>query len=291
MKVGVVGYGSIGKRHADNAQVLGHNVTVYDPKERRDVKFERMIYEDCDAIVVATPSTAHEGPLRAAIEHGKHVLIEKPISTSIGALPELLRAAAEKRLTIMMGNNLRFHPCVQQAEEWIDAGEIGVPIWAQFTCAANSVKPLYLSDGVILNTGAHEVDMALHLFGPATVVYAHARFKRFNAPDADDIVDFMLYHESGVRSSFHLDFVTPNEIREAWIVGDKDKIGMELRNRNVSLGGRAMGRPGNYDGDYFAEMTAFFARIAGDTTTGATGEDGLATLRVLLDVRKMAGLI
>src|SRR6266404_6691966 len=105
MKVGCVGYGSIGKRHADNAQVLGHEVVVYDPQVRRDVKFERMIYEQCDAIVVATPSPYHEGPLRAAIERGKHVLIEKPISTSIGMLPQLLDIAARKNLVVMMGKD------------------------------------------------------------------------------------------------------------------------------------------------------------------------------------------
>lgn len=288
MKIGIVGYGSIGERHANNAQVLGHEVKVFDPQKRRDYKFERMIYEECDAIVVATPSPYHEGPLRAAIERGKHVLIEKPISTSIGSLPLLLDFAKEKKLVVMMGNNLRFHPCVQQAKEWIAEDKIGTPIWAHFTCATKSVKPIYLSDGVILNTGSHEVDLALHLFGPAKVVMANARHVEVNN---DDIADFLLEHASGVRSSFHLDFVTPNEIRDAWIVGKYDKIGIELRNRNVSLGSRASARPGKYDGDYFDEMDAFFKRIAGETTPGATGDDGLATLRVLLDVRKMAGLV
>jgi predicted dehydrogenase len=292
MKVGIVGYGSIGMRHADNAAVLGHEVVVYDPLTRRDVKFERMIYDECDAIVVATPSTAHEAPLRAAIERGRHVLVEKPIATSIGMLPELLAVAHEKNLVVMMGNNLRFHPCVQQAKEWMDEGQIGLPIWAHFTCGALSVKPLYLSDGVILNTGAHEVDIALHLLGPVKVVLS-ANAHQIGGDDdgPDDIADFLLLHESGVRSSFHLDFVTRNEIREAWIVGDEDKIGIELRNRNISLGSRAMARDGNYDGDYFAEMEAFFKRIDHQITPGATGEDGLATLRVLLDVRRKAGLV
>ncbi len=245
MKVGCVGYGSIGKRHADNAQVLGHEVVVYDPQVRRDVKFERMIYEQCDAIVVATPSPYHEGPLRAAIERGKHVLIEKPISTSIGMLPQLLDIAARKNLVVMMGNNLRFHPCVQHAKEWIDEGKIGRPIWAHFICGQESTKPLYLSDGVILNTGAHEVDMALHLLGPAKVVAANAAFYLrvgtancdVNAIFSESIADFMLLHDN--------------------------------------------------------ELTTFFERIDlrfPEIVPGATGADGLATLRLLLDIRKMAGL-
>src|SRR5258705_10392876 len=170
MKFGVVGYGSIGRRHANNLQVLGHEVVVYDPALRKDVRFERMVYEQCDAVVIATPTMFHQQGIRACAERGKHMLIEKPIAKIDFGLRELLDLAAKNKATVMMGNNLRFHPCIQQAKEWIDAGEIDTPIWAHFTCAQLGQK--YADDGVILNTGAHEVDVALHLFGPAKVINA-----------------------------------------------------------------------------------------------------------------------
>lgn len=284
MKVGVVGYGSIGSRHAANLTMLGHQVFVYDPALRRDFKFERHIYEQCDAVVIATPTMFHQQGIRACAERGKHMLVEKPISRTTSGLSELLGLAARKNAIIMMGNNLRFHPCIQQARQWIDAGEIGTPIWAHFICAAKSIKPLYLGDGVVLNTGSHEVDVALHLFGPAKVVSSIVH----STDQGDDIADFMLIHDSGCRSSFHIDFVTPNEIREAWIVGDKERIGIELRNRNISLGGRASAHGGSYDDDYIMETKAFIDRIEGKDVPGATGADGVATLEVLLDVCKKA---
>ncbi len=284
MKFGVVGHGSIGSRHAQNLRTLGQEVLVFDPKGPRDVKFEKQIYEQCGAVVIATPSPYHEGPIRACVEQGCHMLIEKPISTSVGMLQKLLDDAAAKKLVVMMGNNLRFHPCVIQAKEWIEAGEIASPIWAHFICAQETTKPLYLSDGVILNTGSHEVEMALHLLGLATVIYA-------DAGNIGDIADFMLLHHNGCRSTFHLDFITPNPIREAWIVGTKDKIGLELRNRNASLGSRAQGFGGSFDDDYLLEMKAFIDRIEGKETAGASGSDGLETLRVLLGVRRKAGLM
>lgn len=284
MKVGVVGYGSIGSRHARNLLALGHEVLVYDPvlQPSARVKFERNIYESCDAVVIATPTLHHPAGLRACVERGKHVLIEKPLARSIGGLRELLDLAKTNNAVVMMGNNLRFHPCIKQAKAWLDADEIGDPIWAHFTCASRSLHPAYLDDGVILNTGAHEVDVALHLFGPAKVLYADTV--------EDIIADFGLLHESGLRSTFHLDFCTPNEIREAWIVGDKEKIGIELCNHHCSLGGETVRHSGNFDDDYFNEMDAFIRRIRGEDVLGATGDDGLATLQVLLDVRKKAGL-
>jgi predicted dehydrogenase len=281
LKIGVVGQGSIGRRHADNARQFGHDVRVYDPAYPSDFTREAQLYDWCDAAVVATPSQFHEGPLRACVERGKHVLIEKPISVGIGLLPDLLRIADDKSLVVMMGNNLRFHPCVQMAKRWIAEGCIGRPLWAHFTCAQQNTK---YTDSVVLNWGAHEVDIALHLLGPARVLCANV--------EDDKIADFVLKHDSGARSSFHLDYVTLNEIREFWIAGETDNIGIDLPSRHITCQrlGSSVGPGGDYDADYLNEMCAFVSRIDGMITPGATGHDGLETLRVLLDVRKKAGL-
>lgn len=302
MKIGVVGLGSIGKRHAANAIKLGHDVIAYDPFVHRNdvVKFERDLYEIADAVVIATPSPVHESGLRACVERGKHVLIEKPISVAIGHLPQLLDIAAKKNLIVMMGNNLRFHPCVQEAKSWLYQSYIGKPLWAKFTCASLSIKPLYLSDGVILNTGAHEVDLATHLLGPAVAMIACVR--RQGDDGGDYMADFVLAHENGCRSSFHLDFATPQEVRTFWIAGAEGHIHCDLPKRvifRMQVDDKLPGithvshfddDAGSYDDDYLAEMRAFIAAIEGAPMQGATGAAGLATLRLLLDVRRIAGL-
>jgi predicted dehydrogenase len=277
MKLGIVGYGSIGKRHAENAARLGHDVIVYDPASRRDVKFERDVYDQVDACVIATPSPFHESGIRACVERGVHVLAEKPISTAVGGLPAILQSADAKGLIVMMGNNLRLHPCVQQVKQWLGAGEIGEPLWASFTCAHQTEK--YTDDGVVLNTGAHEVDMALYFFGPAKCVTAY---------ESKTASHFALLHDNGMRSMFYLDHATPHRIREFWIAGETKNIGVDIDARRMSLGTDAKQAPGSYDDDYFNELRAFTDRINGVFAPGATGEDGLATLKVLLDIRKRA---
>ena len=285
MKIGVVGYGSIGQRHANNLRGMGHDVRVYDPvlSKSGDFRFERQLYDsDVEAVVIATPTLSHEGPLRAGIERGKHVLIEKPISTGIGTLPALLQAADDKGLVVMMGNNLRFHPAIEQAQAWLMQGLPGKPIWANFICAQENDK---YRDSVVLNWGAHEVDVAMHLFGPASVQCA-------SVTEDERIADFVLLHEGGVRSSFHLDYVTPVEIREAWIACEDHNIGIDLLGRRISLGKWAQAAGGTYDDDYLAEVKTFVERIDGRIAApGASGHDGLAVLRVLLNVRKRAGLL
>lgn len=287
MKVGIVGHGSIGKRHAENFRNRGHKVTVYDPQGPKDYKFERELYDDVDAVVIATPSWVHEAGLRAAIERRKHVLIEKPISTSVGHLRELLKIADENNLVVMMGNNLRFHPCVLQAQTWLTT-ETGSPIWANFICATEG-SITNVTDGVTLNTGAHEVDLALQMFGPGEVTdAAPSRLVGRN----DVAMNFVIEHnESNVRSSFLLNWETPNRIREFWIACWQHNIGVDLDKRLCSLGGSGRQMPGSYDSDYIDEINAFERRIEGEIVPGATGHDGLATLKILLDVRRKAGLL
>lgn len=291
MKIGVVGYGSIGQRHANNLRGLGHDVRVYDPTivGGSDFKREVHLYEsDVEAVVIATPTPFHEGPLRACIERGKHVLIEKPISTGVGALPQLLDEADKKSLVVMMGNNLRFHPAIQRSKVSIDAGAFGKPIWAQFTCAQKNEK---YRDSVVLNWGAHEVDLAIHFFGPvmdvlcADIGWPSREEIEDGNPAGEVIADFVLQHKSGVRSSFHLDYLTEVEIREAWIACEHHNIGMDLLHRTLSLGHHVERLPGSYDDDYVAEMQAFIDRIGGKVVPGATGQQGLEVLKVLQWVR------
>lgn len=287
MKIGVVGLGSIGQRHAENARKLGHEVKAYDPAAAGDFRFERQLYDWCDAAVIATPSMFHEGPLRACIERGKHALIEKPISTSIGTLPLLLSVAGDKRLVVMSGNNLRFHACVKRAKDYIDSGSIGEPRWANFICATEFTSTA-ARDGVILNTGSHEVDLAMHLFGDADVLIASARRPGPEWEAQEISADFALLHESGARSLFHIDIDTTDRVRQFIISGSEKSIPFDLDRRTV--GDYTLG--GSYVDDYMAEMKAFIERIEDPAAPGpaATGSDALDCLRVLLDIRKRVGL-
>lgn len=294
MKIGVIGLGSIGMRHARNLLDMKHKVMAFDPRDCAGDVYDGVsltsrakVMGEAQAVVIASPSGEHLEDMRACIDAGKHVFVEKPIATIRPELvSELLAYAKNKGLVVFTGTNLRFHPCVIAAEGWIMQGHIGKPLWASFICAALSVKPPYLRDGIILNTGAHEVDLALHLLGPAKVLCASAHCTEHG----DDIADFVLEHESGARSSFHIDYVTKDEIREFWIAGEEKNIGVDLLGRRASLGKFTQECAGSFDDDYVAEMRAFIDRIEGKEARGATGDDGLAALEVLLDVRKKAGI-
>lgn len=285
--IGVIGLGSIGSRHAKNLIDMGHKVLSYDPEvapgELQDV------LRGSDAVVIAAPTANHLSIMEHVLVHKKPIFVEKPIAgCEFSRAQKAVQDAADKGVPIMVGNMLRFHSCVIKAKEWLDAGKIGEPRWGNFVVAQHTDRTRYLYDGVSLNWLAHEVDLALHLLGPGKAVAA-------SITEDDDCADFCLRHYSGPRSAIHGDYIAKPEIRLTTIVGNEGNIVLDLKGRTLSChladGERDIfvGKD-TWNKNYIAEIQAFLDRIDGKETLGATGQDGLDTLEVILEARKLAGL-
>lgn len=265
MNIEVIGMGSIGRRHAHNLIALGHKVRGIDPdKSRQMFGFSGKP----DAYVVAAPTADHLTIFNDIKGNDRPIFMEKPIAAQ--ADPELRKVA-------MVGYNLRFHPCVKRARELLPS--IGKPLWACFTCAQFNDRPVYRRDGVVLNW-SHEIDLALYLLGPAKVLCA---------ADREDMADIVLEHDSGCRSTIHLDYVTNPEIRGFFIAADQ-MLSANLKCRYIE---RDFADTESFEvthdafaHDYMDEMRAFVDRINGKETIGATGEEGLAALEICLAAKK-----
>jgi predicted dehydrogenase len=274
MAVGVLGLGSIGARHAKNLADLGYMVRKYDPILLKNELHNTI--RSSDAIVIASPTSLHLEHIKIIADHydlkDKPTFVEKPISDTYDEVC---------RDVIMVGCNQRFNPCVIQAKKWLDGRSIGKPIWACFTCAQFTEKSPYLRDGVTFNWGAHEIDLALHLLGPAVVTGAS-----INADDS--IADILMTHENGCRTTIHLDYRTTHEIRGFYIVGELSDIRANLPRRLTSKGVVTFPHTGSYDDDYVSEMKSFIARCNGEETLGATGRDGLDVLKICIEAKRLS---
>lgn len=286
MRVGILGLGSIGQRHATNASAAGHEVIGYDPWGYGLCIIGRNWTRDevlqAEAIVIASPTKEHAEDLRcAALKKPKCILVEKPLGED-REVYEGLNLAKDYNSTVHVGYNLRFHSSVKKAKEWLP--EIGRPIWSSFVCAQHNDKPAYLRDGVILNW-SHEIDLALYLLGPAKVTGSATRLTN----GKDDLVDILLEHKD-LRSTIHLDYLTEPERRGFTIVGTKGSIKANLVTRTVWL--KTQNRDEMFKGcdtwneNYKEEMQSFL----GDKHLLCTGDEGLEVLKICLEVRKQAGL-
>jgi len=298
MKFLVIGLGSIGMRHARNLVALGHEVLGCDIKgipALDNLGIEMVGLDDVkevDGCIIATPTVQHEADLHYALDRGwAHIFVEKPIADTVTAkLLNDLEYAKETHINVMVGNNLRFHPSVRLARRYIKGGSIGNPLWAHICVAQYNDKPDYLRDGVTLNWGAHEIDAALWLLGPATVAAASIN-------KSDTIADICLTHydsdmQHGCRSVVHLDYLTKSEMRDIVVVGDRGRIDASLFLRAVMLKQEERIHPadrqdGSSDDDYVNEMVAFVNTVQGNPWPGATAQNAVDTLKIIDKAREM----
>ena len=178
LKFAVLGYGSIGKRHAVNLRLLGYEVDWYDPSPEYDCNPRQKVIEDADAVLVCTPTGNHLQDMIDVIDHGKHCFIEKPIAYD---RPDLVDFFIQKarfrwldRVSITIGFNLRFHECVAKTKAILNDHGLGEILTASFSVLQKNDKPEYLRDGVIRNWACHEIDLAMYLLGRMKVVEAEA---------------------------------------------------------------------------------------------------------------------
>lgn len=317
MKVGVLGLGSIGLRHAGNLRGLGVAVAGFDPDPARREALRELggepsesrahVLESSDAIVIASPNASHLPDLAEAVAAGRHAFVEKPLAHRCDGLQALAAEAQAKRTVVFVAHNLRYHPCVEQARQRLDDGAIGALLWARLLVSSYlpSWRPQqdyrlgYTADprtGGVLFDNIHEVDLAAHLLGPARVIAAAARRTGTLEIAAEDCADLILRHAGGWQSSVHLDYASRNRQRITEIVGSDGLMRLDLTARTLrqlSPDGEAI-RPfdagGSINDDYTAEIADFLACVRGETAPRCPFREAIAILEQMIAARAMAGL-
>jgi len=315
--VAVLGLGSIGLRHAKNLHDLGADVAGFDPDpSRRRMAEDLGVYSSGDmaqvvngrsAVVIASPSSAHEGDLRYAVESQLHAFVEKPIGHRIDNLRALIRRAEAGRLVVFAGLNLRYHPCVTRAKQAIEYGLLGDVLWGRFICSSflPSWRPEanyrngYAADpetGGAIFDHIHEFDLAMHLLGPAHCVACIATCTGQLEIESEVCADAILRHQNGAATSIHVDFATRAGMRRCEIAGTKGTLSADLRERTYELRGvdnEVLDRYSDTDTvaqDYVAEMASFLECLGGRDRPRCDGAEALMVLEQVVAARRLAGL-
>jgi len=133
IKLAVMGYGVIGKRHAE--QVLVHPefelACIIDPvAPEADFKDISEVDVPVDAVIIATPSNLHSDNAIAATERGWHMIVEKPVAHDLEAADQIIAAAEKAGVKTLVGHHRRHHASVVALKEMLDSGAIGTVISA-----------------------------------------------------------------------------------------------------------------------------------------------------------------
>ncbi|MEI7578269.1 MAG: Gfo/Idh/MocA family oxidoreductase [Armatimonadota bacterium] len=300
IRVGFVGAGRLGRVHARHLMRLpGVSVGAFDvvPSSSESFasevggvaygSFEELL-EKSDAVAVVTPSDVHADFAVAALEAGKHVFIEKPVTLSVEAAgPISVAASARPELVCTVGQVLRWFPMYRRAHQLVKAGEIGVPAALRMSRGGGLpgggrgwFEDHSKSGGVFIDLGVHDYDFLLWTFGP--VVEVVARSVGAKTGSGADYGLATLTFESGAVG----------HVESTWM--DAEDPGMSFEfcgsggmlewNSRTTGTVRGMGRVDGHfmpdDDPFFGQMKAFVDAIRGEASVTVSLADGVAALRV-----------
>ncbi|WP_048427490.1 Gfo/Idh/MocA family oxidoreductase [Methylobacterium indicum] len=169
-------------------------------------------FEEClvdpavDAVVLATPHSAHPGQVRAAAAAGKHVFVEKPLALTLVEAESAIAACAAAGRVLALGHNRRFLPAFRALRELVLAGELGSILHAE-AMFAGAFGLAYAPDawragdadapaGGLTAMGIHSLDALIDCLGPVEDVTAQSMRRVLTIP-MDDTTSAMLRFRSG----------------------------------------------------------------------------------------------
>lgn len=175
-----------------------------------------------DAVVIATPPASHAPLALKAIMAGKHVLIEKPMATTVGAAQTLVDAAASAGVVLMPGHTFEHNAAVHKLRDLVHEGDLGRLFYLD--CARLNLG-LYQADvNVIFDLAPHDISISNFVVGawPATVTVWGSRYVH---PEHEDVAYLRLdYGDLGVRSNIHVSWLDPRKVRRVTAVGSKKMV-------------------------------------------------------------------
>lgn len=189
------------------------------PDLRTTQDYAELLHDpEIDAIVITSSARSHYGLAKAALEHGKHVFVEKPLALRVTEGEELVLLARERDLRLMVGHLLLYHPAVRRLKAYIDSGELG-EIRYIYSQRLN-LGQVRQDENAMWSLAPHDISVALYLLdrGPESVSAQGRDYLRVGVPD---LVFLTMNFANGVLAHCHVSWLDPHKVRSFTVVGSK----------------------------------------------------------------------
>jgi predicted dehydrogenase len=258
MKALVVGGGSIGSRHLRNLKELGiAQLGLVEPDSARSeavaarvpVRVFSGLAEGFDwspdFVVVATPTDQHAEQTLEAVRRGFAVFVEKPLSHNATHISLIAELVERKKLTSLVGCNMRFHPGPAKVKQLLEEQRLGKILFARLHFGSflpgwrpgadyrlNYAARDSTGGGCILDC-IHEIDLARWYLGEVQSVFCCAAHLSSLEIETEDVAILVCRHEQGSLSEIHLDYVQRSYDRGCRIVGEQGSIVWDFGGKSV----------------------------------------------------------
>jgi UDP-N-acetylglucosamine 3-dehydrogenase len=298
LRVGVIGVGVMGSNHARVlAELPGVKLAgIADPdRKRRDFvaqalgcaafgDAEELVRQGVDAVIIAAPTHLHRDIATACASRGIHLLVEKPIASSVEESRAIVAAARRASVTLMVGHVERFNPAVESIKKAIkDQDILSIAI-----TRVGPFPPRMSNVGVVIDLAVHDIDL-IRWFTDSEIVEIQPQTSSAVA-EREDIALLQFRTASGVLAHINTNWLTPFKARtihvatrDKYLIGDlltlqvTECFGFQpdgsYSMRHLSVG---------YQEPLRAELVAFTRAIRGGETPAVTGEEAVAALEIAI---------
>jgi len=176
---------------------------------------------EIDAIIVSTPVSSHFEIAKAALEAGKHVFVEKPLTRTVDEGVTLVELAEKKKRTLMVGHTFVFTAAVNKIKELIDSGELG-DVYYISTSRVN--LGIFQDDiNVVWDLAPHDISIMNFVLNsrPESVTAIGHSYIR---PGIEDVAFVTMRYPGNKLANIHVSWLNPSKIRKATVVGSKKML-------------------------------------------------------------------
>lgn len=174
--------------------------------------------EHIDGVILATPISTHHELARAALLAGKHVLVEKPLATTVDQARELVELARLRDRVLMVGHTFEYHPAVSYLRGLVAGGELGE---IHYVDSVRLNLGLFQRDANVLwDLAPHDLSIIFSILGqePITIsAWGHCHI----LPRVEDVAFANLTFPDGVSAHLHVSWLDPCKVRRVTVVGSR----------------------------------------------------------------------
>ncbi|MCC7536975.1 MAG: Gfo/Idh/MocA family oxidoreductase [Deltaproteobacteria bacterium] len=264
-----------------------------------------------DAVSISTPTVTHHAIAKAALEAGKHVLVEKPITSDAAHGDELCALSERVGRILMVGHVFLYNAAIQRVKQYIDEGLLGRIYYVSMV--RTNLGPIRMDVNAAWDLASHDVSVVNYWLGGPPLSAAALGGSWIN-PGIEDAVFATLRYPDKVLVNLHASWLNPKKAREITVVGERrmltvddmnmsepiriyDKQVTDARTRPGFIDTFASFRASVRDGDITipkisageplkAECDHFLQCIARGTPPLTGGRDGVAVVRALAAIQR-----
>ena len=314
VKILIIGFGSIGRRHFNNLVKLGYNNISFLRSKKSNIETSGLVdykvyfnhveafKENPEIVFITNPTSLHMDMAIKAAKNASHIFIEKPISNSLDSYDELRKLVNEKKIITMVGFQFRFNPILIKLKKMLKNKELGEVFhinsfygeylpnwhpWEDYKLSYTSNESL--GGGVIL-TLSHPIDYLIWMFG--SVDYIQSSFSKSNIIETnieDDLANITMHFNSGEIANVHLNYVSRPPKHSLDVYGEKKSVHIDfLKNSMVCISNEGkvlmeyIESSFNRNDMYLDEVSHFMSSIESNEKTILPLEVGKKSLKICL---------